>query len=279
LGLAYKLLVHRPFVYTVPALFEQMREAGLGWAPGLYRRFHGWVDRFYTAYPSELQNLGVPDGKIEVLEGVLDLDEVETLRGKKERFRREVRDRLGVGDEAPLLLSVGRLHPSKGHEYGAAALPHVLAKFPEAHWIVLGQGPGRPELEAQIRRLGCAEHVHLEGFVQEPLPYYAAADVFLRTYVTEAENLSSYQAMGMGLPVVGFDTGAETELLRVARHGTLVPNRDATALARGVIDLLSAPDHRRIAGERGLAYARNRLDVRSSLEAFRRDYRRLAQAV
>ena len=114
-------------------------------------------------------------------------------------------------------------------------------------------------LEARTRELGAAAHVHLAGFHANPLPYYAAADIYLRTPIFEADNLSSYQAMALAVPVVGFDTGAETELLRQVGHGIIVPNRDPSALAKAAADILTLPDAGRSLGERGREYCQKHL--------------------
>jgi glycosyltransferase involved in cell wall biosynthesis len=104
--------------------------------------------------------------------------------------------------------------------------------------------------------------MHLMGFAEEPLPFYAAADIYFRTPVYEAENLSSCQAMAMGLPAVGFETGSEQELELIGKagHGLLVPPRDAAALAEAARHILSLPDRGRSMGQRGASYCQAHLD-------------------
>ena len=108
--------------------------------------------------------------------------------------------------------------------------------------------------------LGVASRIHFQGFVAEPLPWYAAADLYLRTNVVEADNLSSVQAMAAGLPVVGFNTGSEAELVNVAEHGLLATNRDPSALADAIRDLIGTGQRARM-GEQGAAYARDHLSL------------------
>lgn len=264
LGLSLKLMYHRPMVYYVPALFSQLEDVDIGWLPEQYKCFHQGIDRFFTSYPEELLGIGVPYEKIVRMNVVVDLTEVERVQAEREHHRARIRRAAGIIDDALVALSVGRLHPSKGHQYALEALPSLVKEFPDLHWIVIGNESveERAALEQRAAELGVERHMHLMGFAEEPLPFYAAADIYLRTPVFEAENLSSCQAMAMGLPAVGFATEghAELELIGKVGHGHLVRARDSEALAEAASRILSLPDRGRSLGERGARYARAHLD-------------------
>lgn len=276
LGLTLAALARRPLVHTVPCTVSQLRDAGLFWVPGLYTRSRDRVASFFTAYPSELRDLGVPAAKIHEVRGVVDVAAIDAIRGQRAAQRRSVRARIGAPEHAPLALSVGRLHPSKGHELGARAVAVALQRVPELHWVILGAGERQHAIEQLAAELGIAERTHLLGFIPEVLPYYAAADVYLRTNRLEAENLSSYQAMAVGLPVIGFDTGATTELLRTVGHGVLVRPGDAAAMGSALADLLLSPQRAADLAERGCAYAREELDVQRTIAMLSETYEALA---
>lgn len=265
LGLLLKSITRLPLVHTVPALMDQMRDAGFFWMPGLYSRCHSRVDRFFTAYPSELTVRGVLPAKILELEGGVDLEASDAARLHRREYSGQIRTRLGIPPEAVLLLSVGRLHPSKGHAFALDALATIARNVPQVHWVVLGEGPERSALEARARALGIADRAHFMGFIPEPLPWYAAANLYLRTAILEGDNLSSYQAMALELPVVGFDTGRATDLLGRVGHGTRVPNRDTAALAGAASQILGLPDRGMSIGARGREYAQRHLALRRTV--------------
>ena len=131
---------------------------------------------------------------------------------------------------------------------------------------MLGEGDQRRELEKRIDDLGIARHAHLIGFDPEPLPYYAAADLYLRTTTMEGENISSRQAIAMGLPTVGFDTSCETDLIATLGHGILVPNADATALAHATCEILSLPDRGAALGARGIDYSKTHMGIQKHVD-------------
>lgn len=268
-GILARSLARRPLVYTMPCLFSQMVDAGHAWMPGVYRRFRHAVDYYATgASISELTEMGVPRDLILHLRGVVDLDTVDRVRSASHGHRREMRNQLSLPQDSIIALSVGRLDPSKGHQHAVDALHLLVQQVPRLHLLVLGEGSQRASLESQALSLGVEGHIHFLGFVQDPLPYYAAADLYLRTPVFEAENLSSYQAMAFGLPVVGFDTGCETELVTLVGHGRLAPNRDAGALAAAAASVLAMSDRGRAMGASGMDYCRAHLDIRRSIDAF-----------
>ena len=267
-GLLFKTLFRRPTVHIVPALFSQMEAQGTGFLENRYRRFHRHVDCFAldTGYRNELLSIGVPAQKLLDIDGTLDLDAIGTVRAERERHRREVRQRMGIPEDSIIALSVGRLDPSKGHSYALEALPSMLKQTPNLHWIVLGEGEQRRELQKRIEELGVEQHAHLIGFDAQPLPYYAAADIYLRTTTMEGENISSRQAIAMGLPVVGFDTYRETDLIAKLWHGKLVANADTAALAHAVCEILLTPDRGAAMGARGIDYCKANMGIQKHVD-------------
>jgi glycosyltransferase involved in cell wall biosynthesis len=99
----------------------------------------------------------------------------------------------------------------------------------------------------------------------------------LRTPTLEADNLSSYNAMAVGLPVVGFRTGCPTELIPTVQHGILVENANPRALAAGIQSVLALADQGRAMGERGADYAAQHLDIQASVDEFTRAYEQVAR--
>lgn len=278
-GLLFRMLFRCPTVHMVPSLFSQMDAQRTGWLAGYYRRFHPRVACFalHPGYRSELLSTGVPAEKLFDITGTLDLEALARVKAESARHRIAVRTRLGIPEDALVALSVGRLDPTKGHVFAVAALPLILKQHPNLHWILLGEGEGRAELEAQIKTLGVDRHAHLVGFDREPLPYYTAADVYLRTTTMEAENTSSQQAIALGLPTVGFDTCRETDLIAQLGHGQLVPNGDAAALAEATNRILSLPDRGRAMGQLGIAYCNSTLGMQKCVDDFLGVYTALHQ--
>ena len=82
----------------------------------------------------------------------------------------------------------------------------------------------------------------------------------------EGENISSRQAVAMGLPTVGFDTCPETDLIAKLGHGILVPNADTAALAAATCRILSTPDRGAALGARGVDYCKAHMGIQKHLD-------------
>ncbi|QRK12685.1 glycosyltransferase [Archangium violaceum] len=155
---------------------------------------------------------------------------------------------------APLLMGVGRLVYYKGFDHAIRALREV----PEAHLLLVGEGPLRVQLESLARSCGVAERVHFLGRLGDEalVSLYYACDAFVLSSVTRAEAFALVQleALACGLPVI--NTALDSGVPFVSRHeesGLTVPPGDEAALAAAIQRMLAHPEQRRAWGEAGRA--------------------------
>ncbi|GAA5440803.1 D-inositol-3-phosphate glycosyltransferase [Deinococcus caeni] len=137
------------------------------------------------------------------------------------------------------LLSVGRLAREKRFDH----VLDTLTGLPDAHLVILGEGPERQHLEAHAARIGVADRVTFLGVRPwtEIGAYYRLAELFLFASDTETQGLVLQEAQLMGVPVVA--VGARGTLSGVAheRSGYLVTPADVNALTRHARDILDDP--------------------------------------
>lgn len=153
-----------------------------------------------------------------------------------ERFPSEVRESLGVGD-APMVLSVGRLHPQKGYDVLVDAVARLQKDCPGVRAVIAGDGPQRAELEGRIAEAGAP--VELLGRRVDIPDLLRAADVVVCSSVWEARALSVQEALLAGRPVVTTRVGGLPDL--VGDAAVLVPPNDPAALAEAVERVLADP--------------------------------------
>jgi len=156
--------------------------------------------------------------------------------------RASVRAELGVPPGHRILLYVGRLAREKNLEVLIEAACMAMKHDPAVQLWMVGDGPYRSECLEQIRQLGIGDRTRLVGFVPraEVDRYYAAADLFLFTSISETQGLVVQEAMQLGLPAVVASGGGAGEAVRHLENGMLVKN-DVKELAEAVQAVLGDP--------------------------------------
>ena len=165
--------------------------------------------------------------------------------------------------EGVRVLSVGNFKAVKNYPM----LLQAFANFStgrEAQLMILGDGPLRNELTEAAAELGIANRLIMPGFVLDPWPYYASADLFALSSDYEGYPLVLVEALLSGLNVVSTDClSGPREILEGGRYGLLVRVGDAEALARAMVESLERPLPPELLKQRA-----ERLS-RGSLEAYR----------
>ncbi|CAM3055070.1 hypothetical protein SPAN111604_01450 [Sphingomonas antarctica] len=139
----------------------------------------------------------------------------------------------------PMLLTVGRLAVQKDH----ATLLDALALLKDRRWrlTLVGEGPLRADLERQAARLGLASRITFAGFV-DPLPHYAAADLFVLPSRWEGFPAVALEALAAGLPVIATNCAPGlTQLLAGLPLPATTPVGDAAALTAAIASALDHP--------------------------------------
>lgn len=143
---------------------------------------------------------------------------------------------------APVMLAVGRLVAQKGFDTLILALRH-WPDGPAPRLIILGEGPLRAQLQAQITQAGLDAQVDLAGHVPDVLPYMARADLFVMPSLWEGFPLALIEALGCGCPVVASDCpGGMRSLFGADAPGTVVEGHDPADLARAMAQTLAGPN-------------------------------------
>jgi glycosyltransferase involved in cell wall biosynthesis len=152
-----------------------------------------------------------------------------------------VRERLAIPGDALVVGFVGRLVRDKGVVELADAFARLKERFPGLHLVMAGPFEERDAVSATVRRsLESDPAVHLLGAVDDPAPIYAASDVVaLPTYREGFPNVP-LEAAAMGVPVVATRVEGCVDAVVDGVTGTLVPPRDASALAGALATYLDS---------------------------------------
>lgn len=174
----------------------------------------------------------------------------------------ELRRRLGVCADTPLVGQVGRLSPEKGPEVFVRAALAVKQAWPAARFVLIGDGPMRTELQGIVERYGMGDAVYLAGEAADMHQCWNELDIAVLASHSEAMPLALMEAMACGLPVVATRVGGVPDIVQQGTTGWVVSPGDFDALAARLLVLLGAAELRAQMGAR----ARERIVERFALD-------------
>jgi len=173
------------------------------------------------------------------------------------------RARLGLDEQQPLLLWVGRVEPIKGLDTLLDAVARLRANGRPVRLLIVGGDADEPRsaheisLHQRIERLDLTSSVCFVGpQPQSVLPlYYAAADVTVLPSYYESFGMVALEAMACGSPVIASRVGGLVTTVRDGVTGFLIPEADVEALAERIGALVADPDLRWRIGREGVRWA------------------------
>ncbi len=171
--------------------------------------------------------------KAVVLHNGIDLEKF-----KRDGSRRvEIRSQLGIADEIMLVGMVSNLRPVKGLHDFIKASRVVAAQYPEARFVIIGEGPLQQELESLIAKCGLTEIFRLLGRQADIPGFLSAFDIAVQSSESEGFSNSVLEYLAAGLPVIATNVGGNSEAIGDA--GILVAPRDPAALASAISSLIA----------------------------------------
>jgi len=183
----------------------------------------------------ELIKIGANKNKIKVLHPGLDLKKYDFNAIDKSG----IHDSILQTDNKKIILSVGRLHKTKGFNLVIRALPKILKQIPNAIYIIVGKGEEKENLQQLAIKCNIADKVIFTGEIKdkkELSKYYAIADVYAGPSHKEGFGIVFLEARAFGLPIVASNVGGIPEA--VEDGGVLIKPENHEELATAVIKTL-----------------------------------------
>jgi len=182
-----------------------------------------------------------PASKVEVVPLGLQLGGFRTLerstrRKRSDRFRQE----FGIGDEAQLVVAVGRLAPIKRFDRLIRAFLRAVESRPDSHLIVVGDGDESEK--AKLRSISSHPHVHFAGYRTDLDRILSDADVLALSSDNEGTPVAVIEALVAGVPVVATDVGGVREIVPEG-CGIIVSREDESGFGAGLVHVLAGGCH------------------------------------
>ncbi len=155
--------------------------------------------------------------------------------------RQAVRQELDLPADAIVIGNVGRFSAQKNPLDWVRVAGRVGQACPQARFLLVGDGPLRPQVEQALRQAGIAERTTLTGLRRDVPRMLAAMDIFLLTSLWEGLPRVIPQAMAMGLPVVANRADGVTEAIQDGSNGYLCSPGEIEQMAECCIELARQP--------------------------------------
>ena len=173
-----------------------------------------------------VENERFPEQKVHVIYNGVDTERFAP------RDAAATRQSLGIPPEAPVVGILAALRPEKNHELFLAGAKRMLEQLPQTHFIVIGDGPRRTELESLAAQLGVAAAVHFLGTRSDVPELLAACDVVALTSHNEAAPVSILEALAVAPPGRRFRRRLRARNSHRRRNRSRVPGRRPRRLRR-----------------------------------------------
>lgn len=151
-------------------------------------------------------------------------------------------------DGKSVILTVGRLQARKGQDKMIEAMPEILKRCPQAHYVIIGHGESRPHLEHLIESLALQDHVQMLTDCDDEtmIKCYQQCDVFILPNRTEGQDIEGFgmvlvEAQACAKPVIAGDSGGTKETLVAGETGEIVDATKVSALVDVITSFIDDP--------------------------------------
>ena len=169
---------------------------------------------------------------------------------------------------------VATLRSWKGHRFLVEAFGQLRAQGRPVQLLIVGDGPQREALEAQVAAAGLAGAVRFTGHDARPERWMRAMDLFaLPSYANEGVPQALMQAMMSGLPCITTHVGAIAEVARDGETAMIIPPQDSAALAAALAQLMDDAPQRERLGRAARAFALERCTLAAMCDAMEEVFR------
>jgi D-inositol-3-phosphate glycosyltransferase len=221
-----------------------------------HRAFYSGIDEIWTSSETAKVHLStllpVSRDKIRVVPYGRDVQGLLDFPRKKNRD--EFRAQYNLAEDEVLGVCISRIEKIKGVRELFDAFVEIAPRQPKAHLLVIGDAsPCNPEAEQYTQELrvkyaklsdDVRRRLHLPGYLSDCRPAFAAADFYILPSYEECMSLAMLDALILGLPVIGTQSGGTPSVVRPEETGMLVPPANPIALAEALNRMYSDPEQR-----------------------------------
>ncbi|MBI2426766.1 MAG: glycosyltransferase family 4 protein [Candidatus Kerfeldbacteria bacterium] len=278
-------------LFGIPSLVKLARSGKLGDVEDVetrpFQRIKKFIFRSITrfiamtpAFVEDLTHFGIAQEKIALIPNGVDTERFAPPASRE--HKNEIRTRLGLPLDRPIVLMDSRLSPSKRPEHALAAWKIVHDAEPNALLVVIGRGGSReslpPHLTMFVHKHGLEACVDFRGVVPNPEDYAKAADLFTLGSRSEGISNALLQAATTELGIAVPNNPGNASVIQDGVSGILADLDSPESLARALLFLLQNPEQTKTMGERAREHVQKHFSFSSVSSEYLNLYHELTRA-
>ena len=192
--------------------------------------------------------LNIPVEKVRVCPNGIEIQPVEP--GKQRFYRKEIRNKFGIPDDAVLIINVGRFSKEKGQMLLVRAFHRLVDNCSQdkLYCMLCGDGPTQTSVEEYVQSHSLS-NVIFPGRIDAIHEYLSSADIFVMPSDFEGMPNAMMEAMACALPCVSTNRSGATDIARDNREALFIDVGSVDQLYEKLLYLVEKPDERRRLGE------------------------------
>lgn len=181
---------------------------------------------------------GLPDGKITVIRNAVAPFDGQIVKDETvEKLR---------GEGCFIVGNIGRLSEQKGMEYYIQALPEVLNKHSETHFLIIGTGELENNLKEQTEQLNVENNVHFFGYRSDIQNLISQLDLVVLSSLWEGLPLTPIEAFSVGKTIVATAVDGTVEIVEDGKSGRLIEPKKPEQISENVIWMIEHPEEKKL---------------------------------
>jgi len=210
-----------------------------------------------------LQSGRLGEKKIITLYNGIDISRFKNI---DQSVQQQLKHSLNLPSNKQIIITVAVLREPKGIQYMLKALPDILDKNPNTHYLIVGDGAYGDSLRELVADLAIQEHVTFAGHRTDIPALLSISDVFVLPTLGDALPTVLIEALAAEIPIVASDVGGVPEIVENEANGLLVPPGDPAELTRACLHLLQDRELRSRIVQAGNTVVQQRFDTGVQIE-------------